>query len=209
MLPFDVKLGTTAFELFTEIIPRAHRQLVPKLGDRDEIMIAISVEGDATCSALQCSVRGAEISVTATTGRDDSEAHLYLQLHDDSLRAFLDDWGTDKKYLPKFSPKGASIFTDPRVLRRLAHVTGSIELALPNFPSGRASLRAGAFGGKEARVKWDRDADVTVESSMDLFDLLLAGKIRPEEALSDSRVAITGKKMVALQFAFALAPFMS
>jgi hypothetical protein len=209
VLPFDVKLGTTAFELFTEIIPRAHRQLVPKLGERDEISIAISVEGDATCAALQCSVRGAEISVTPTTGRDDPEAHLYLLLHDDSLRAFLEDWGTDKKYLPKFSPKGASIFTDPRVLKRLVQVTGSIELALPNFPSGRASLRAGAFGGKRARVKWDRDADVTVESSMDLFDLLLAGQMRPEEALSDRRVTVAGKKMVALQFAFALAPFMS
>jgi hypothetical protein len=209
VLPFDVKLGTTPFELFTEIIPRAHRQLVPKHGDRDEITIAISVKGDASCAALQCSVRGADISVTPTTGKDDPETHLYLLLQDDSLRAFLEDWGTDKKYLPKFSPKGASIFTDPRVLRRLAHVTGSIELALPNFPSGRASLRAGAFGGRQARVKWDRDADVTVESSMDLFAVLLAGEIRPEEALSDSRVTVTGKKMVALQFAFALAPFMS
>ncbi len=209
MLPFDVKLGTTAFELFTEIIPRAHRQLVPKLGDRDEITVAISVEGDSACEAIHCSIRGAEIAVTPTTGRDGSEAQLYLLLKHDSLRAFLEDWGTDKKYLPKFSPKGASIFTDPRVLKRLAQVTGSIELALPNFPTGRASLRAGAFGGKKSRVRWDRDADVTVESSMDLFDLLLAGQMRPEEALSDSRVSVTGKKMVALQFAFALAPFMS
>jgi hypothetical protein len=111
--------------------------------------------------------------------------------------------------LPKFSPKGASIFTDPRVLKRLAHVTGSIELALPNFPGGRASLRAGAFGGKPARVKVDREPDVTVESSMEAFDELLAGKLRPEEALSDSRVKVTGRKMVALQFAFALAPFLS
>ena len=218
MLPFDVKLGTTAFELFTEIIPRAHRQLVPKHGDREEIVIHVSVEGDPSCSALRCEVRGADIVVTPTTGstgtesrggRDEPEAHIYLLLHDDSLRAFLEDWGTDKKYLPKFSPKGASIFTDPRVLRRLAHVTGSIELALPTFPSGRASLRAGAFGGRLARVKLDRDPDVTVESSMDLFDLLLTGDMRPEEALSDSRVTVTGKKMVALQFAFALAPFMS
>ncbi len=209
MLPFDVKLGTTAFELFTEVIPRAHRQLVPKHGDREELVVHISVEGDPSCNALRCVVRGADISVTPTTGKDEPQAHLYLLLHDDSVRAFLDDWGTDKKYLPKFSPKGASIFTDPRVLRRLAHVTGSIELALPNFPSGRASLRAGAFGGREARVKLTREADVTVESSNDLFDLLLAGEMRPEEALSDSRVTVTGRKMVALQFAFALAPFLS
>jgi hypothetical protein len=209
VLPFDVKLGTTPFELFTEIIPRAHRQLVPKLGDRDELIIAVSVDGDPETNALRCVIRGAEISVSAAADNSDSDAHLYLLLRIDSLQAFLNDWGTDKKYLPKFSPKGASIFTDPRVLRRLAHVTGSIELALPNFPSGRASLRAGAFGGRQARVKWDRDADVTVESSLDLFDLLLAGEIRPEEALSDSRVTVTGKKMVALQFAFALAPFMS
>ncbi|MEO7113765.1 MAG: SCP2 sterol-binding domain-containing protein [Polyangiaceae bacterium] len=209
MLPFDVKLGTTAFELFTEIIPRAHRQLVPKHGDREALVIHVSVEGDASCSALHCEVRGADIVVTPSSGKGDPEAHLYLLMHDDSLRAFLEDWGTDKKYLPKFSPKGASIFTDPRVLRRLAHVTGSIELALPNFPGGRASLRAGAFGGRLARVKLDRDPDVTVESSMDLFDLMLTGAMRPEEALSDSRVTVTGKKMVALQFAFALAPFMS
>jgi SCP-2 sterol transfer family len=209
VLPFDVKLGTTPLELFTEIIPRAHRQLVPKLGDRDELIIAVSVDGDAATSALRCVIRGAEISVTSAADNSDSDAHLYLLLRIDSLQAFLDDWGTDKKYLPKFSPKGASIFTDPRVLKRLAHVTGSIELALPNFPGGRASLRAGAFGGKTARVKLDRDPDVVVESSMEAFDELLTGKLRPEEALSDSRVKVTGRKMVALQFAFALAPFLS
>ncbi len=209
MLPFDVKLGTRPLELFTEILPRAHRQLVPKLGDRDELIVAILVDGDPDTKALRCVIRGADISVTASEDRSSVEAHLYLALKADSLQAFLDDWGTEKKYLPKFSPKGASIFTDPRVLRRLAHVTGSIELALPNFPGGRASLRAGAFGGKPARVKLDREPDVVVESSMEAFDELLTGKLRPEEALSDSRVNVTGRKMVALQFAFALAPFLS
>jgi SCP-2 sterol transfer family len=209
VLPFDVKLGTTPLELFTEIIPRAHRQLVPKHGDREELVVAVSVDGDSATSALRCVVRGADITVSAASASTDPESHIYLQLHADSLQAFLNDWATDKKYLPKFSPKGASIFTDPRVLRRLAQVTGSIELALPDFPGGRASLRAGAFGGRTARAKVDRDPDVVVESSNEVFDQLLAGTLRPEEALSDARVTVTGRKMVALQFAFALAPFMS
>ncbi|MEO8878455.1 MAG: hypothetical protein ABI461_22895 [Polyangiaceae bacterium] len=205
MLPFDVKLGTTPFELFTEVIPRAHRALVPKHGDREELVVSVAVEGDPSCSALACVIRGAEISVTPS----ETDAHLYLQLRADSLQEFLNDWGTDKKYLPKFSPKGASIFTDPRVLRRLAQVTGSIELALPDFPPGRASLIAGAFGGRKSKPKPDRKPDVVVEASNELFDKLLAGSITPDAALADALVTVTGKKMVALQFAFALAPFVS
>lgn len=206
MLPFDVKLGTTGYELFTEVIPRAHRQLVTQHGDREELVVSVAVEGDPSCSALSCVIRGSEITVTPGA---DADAHLYLQLHTGSLQAFLNDWATDKKYLPKFSPKGASIFTDPRVLRRLAQVTGSIELALPSFPSGRASLVAGAFGGRKSKPKAGRGPDVVVEATNELFARLLAGEISPDAALADALVTVTGKKMVALQFAFALAPFVS
>ncbi len=205
MLPFDVKLGTTPLELFTEVIPKAHRQLVPKHENKDELVVAVRVEGDPDCDSLRASIRGSEITVSSSSG----PAHVAIWLEKNSLNAFLEDWATLRRYVPKFSPTGASILTDPRVLRRIVHVTGTIETALPDFPGGPARLRATAFGGRAAKVDFERDADVVVEASNDVFDKMLAGSLLPEEALAESLVAVKGKRMVALQFAFALAPFMA
>ena len=205
MLPFDVKLGTTPLELFTEVIPKSHRQLVPRLSDKDELVVAVRVEGDPECDFLRASIRGHEIAVSPSSG----SAHVAIWLEKNSLNAFLEDWATHRRYVPKFSPTGASILTDPRVLRRIAHVTGTIETTLPGFPSGPARLRATAFGGRMAKVDFERDPDVTVEASNEVFDKMLAGSLLPEEALAESLVVVKGKRMVALQFAFALAPFMA
>ena len=46
MLPFDVKLGTTGLELFTDVIPKAHRQLVPRHPDKEELVIAVAPAPD-------------------------------------------------------------------------------------------------------------------------------------------------------------------
>lgn len=206
MLPFDVKLGTTPLELFEDVIPKAHRQLVPKQGDKAELVVAVTVHGDDEVSSLRATIRGADIDVATDS---DEKAHVSLVLEKASLVAFLEDWATTRRYVPKFSPKGAAILTDPRVLGRIAHVTGSIELALPDFPGGRARLQATAYGGKATRVDPDREPDVVVEASNDVFDKMLAGTVLPEEALAQSLVTVKGKRMVALQFAFALAPFLA
>ncbi|HEX7665934.1 MAG TPA: SCP2 sterol-binding domain-containing protein [Polyangiaceae bacterium] len=205
MLPFDVKLGTTPLELFTDVIPNAHRNLVPKLGDKDELVIAVRVDGDRECDSLRAVIRGNDITVSEGSG----PANVTLLLEKNSLNAFLEDWATTRKWVPKFSPKGAALLTDPRVLKRIAQVTGSIEMGLPDFPGGPAKLKAAASGGKPGKVDFERDPDVKIEATNDLFEKMLAGAVLPEEALSQSLVKVEGKKMVALQFAFALAPFLA
>ncbi len=205
MLPFDVKLGTSPLELFTDVIPNAHKSLVPKLGDKDELVVAVRVDGDRACDSLRVVIRGNDITV----GEGSGPANVSLLLEKASLNAFLEDWATTRKWVPKFSPKGAALLTDPRVLKRIAQVTGSIEMSLPDFPGGPARVRAAATGGKPGKVDFERPADVKIEATNELFEKILAGTVLPEEALAQSLVKIEGKRMVALQFAFALAPFIT
>ena len=70
---------------------------------------------------------------------------------------------------------------------------------------GRAAILLGAGGGKKIRVS--DEADVTIEASVATFERMLAGTLAPDEAISGSHVELIGKKLVAMQFAFALAPF--
>ena len=59
--------------------------------------------------------------------------------------------------------------------------------------------------GAPAR-KIDPDPDVTIEVSLATVERILDGKLGPEEALADGDVRVTGKRLVAGQLAFALAP---
>ena len=131
---------------------------------------------------------------------------LSLRIAAATAQRFLDDWSGPKRWLPKFTPGGGvAILTDPRLLRRLAMVTGRIELAISNFEGGRVSMTLAAG----ARAVHDDSAtpDVVVEMKMDAFERLLDASLAPDEAIGDSHVTVRGKKLVAMQFALALVPF--
>ena len=207
MFPFEIPPGTTAESFFLSVVPEAHRRLVPDGGDKagaapervEEYVLVAEIQGG---EAFTYAVRGREVNVT----RGSAPALLWVSVAKHTLERFLLDWTTEKRFIPKFKPRGdVALFTDPRVLKRLSMVTGRVELALPEFEGGRAAILLGAGGGKKIRVS--DEADVTIEASVATFERMLAGTLAPDEAISGSHVELIGKKLVAMQFAFALAPF--
>ena len=168
-------------------------------GRVEEYVLVAEIQGG---DAFTYVVRGHEVNVT----RGSEPALMWVSVAKHTLERFLLDWTTEKRFIPKFKPRGdVTLFTDPRVLKRLTMVTGRVELALPEFEGGRAAIRLGAGGGKKIQVS--DEADVTIEASVSTFERMLAGTLAPDEAISGAHVEILGKKLIAMQFAFALAPF--
>ncbi|MGC4079458.1 MAG: SCP2 sterol-binding domain-containing protein [Rubrivivax sp.] len=97
--------------------------------------------------------------------------------------------------------------SDPRILKRVKMVTGTIELAMRDFDDGTGARRASLVVSVGAPAKKvEPDPDVVVETSMTTYMRLLGAQMGPEDALSDGDVKVTGKRLVAMQFAFAVAP---
>jgi hypothetical protein len=150
-------------------------------------------------------VRGAELEV-----REGAHAkpHLWIALARSSVEIVLADWLGPRRFVPKFTPPkgGVVLMTDPRVLRRLAMVSGRVELAIPDFEGKRVAMTVGA--GEAAKREIDtEDPDAVIEAELAAVEELLAGRLRPEDALADKHVKLRGKPFVAMQFALALAPF--
>ncbi len=205
MLPFEIPAGTTPKDLFVRVLPDAHRRLVPQ-GSRETFTLGVRVTG-STPLAFTYTLQGGEVTVH----EEARPAQLLVATEHATLARFLEDWTGPRRFVPSFTPNSAggaplTLLTDPRVLKRLVLVSGRIELALPDLDGSRAALVAGAAGGKAIEHR-DDDADVVVESEVPVFERLLSGKLGPDEALSGGHVTVRGKKLVAMQFAFALAPF--
>lgn len=208
MFPFEIPPGTTAESFFLSVVPEAHRRRVPARGGSgggatnervEEYVLVAEIQGG---DSFTYAVRGHEVNVT----RGSEPALVWVSVAKQTLERFLHDWATEKRFVPKFQPRGdVALFTDPRVLKRLTMVTGRVELALPEFEGGRAAILVGAGGGKKIRIS--HEADVTIEASVSTFERMLAGTLAPDEAIAGTHVEILGKKLIAMQFAFALAPF--
>jgi putative sterol carrier protein len=85
-------------------------------------------------------------------------------------------------------------------------VDGKIELALREFNGSRVGMTF-ALGAAAKKGIDPEDAGVVVEVSLSVFERMLAGKLSPDAALADGDVHVRGKRLVAMQLAFALAPF--
>ncbi|WP_394847990.1 SCP2 sterol-binding domain-containing protein [Pendulispora brunnea] len=209
MLPQNLPAGTTVESFFEDILPEAHRQLVPADASAGEYIVSIRMEGPGTGTTRYAyTIRGREISIAR--GADSpaqSAAHLWIAGEHAALTFFLEDWSGPRRFAPSFEPaQGVKLITDPRVLKRLAQATGKIELGLIDFEGGAGNLVLSAAGAKKHAFK-DTDSDAVIETRVEVFEKLLAGKLGPDEAIADSHVTVRGKKLVAMQFAFALAPF--
>jgi putative sterol carrier protein len=209
MLPFEIPTGTTARSLFETVLPNAHKQLVPLDAGTSELTLAVRVGDDDTLAEGGSSLgytfvfRGSEVTIEES----ERPASLWIAVHKRTLDRFLGDWMGPRRFAPKFTPRGgALLLTDPRIMKRLVMVTGRIELALPDFEGERASFFVGAGGGKKVSIEPDAP-DVVLEATVPTFERLLAGTLPPDEAIGGNHVTIRGKKLVAMQFAFALAPF--
>lgn len=202
MLPFEIPAGTTLETLLTEVLPAAHARMVPDTAGREPFACAVELEPrDAwlvTLDGKKMTARaGSERSVDAriTSRREWAEA-------------FLADWTGAGKLVPKGAfPEGAILISDPRALKRLRMVTGVVELALRDFDADgeaprRVSMRV-AVGAPAKKV--DPEPDVVIETGSATYLRVLAGELGPEDALADGDVTVTGKRLVAMQFALALA----
>ena len=201
MLPFVIPPGTTPRGLITELLPKDHARLVPAHAGRARVFVHID---DARYTL---DVDGAHLRSHVGERLEETDRFdLSLTVDEATVQRFLDDWSGPKRWLPTFTPGGGvAILTDPRLLRRLAMVTGRIELAISDFEGERVSLTLAAG----ARAVHDDAAapDAVVEMKMDAFERLLDASLAPDEAIGDSHVTVRGKKLVAMQFALALVPF--
>jgi len=201
VIPFTIPPGTSPHVLITELLPRDHARPVPASAGRARVFVHID---DARYTL---DVDGARVKAhIGDHNADGDRFDLSLRANEATVQKFLDDWSGPKRWLPKFEPRGGiAILTDPRLLRRLAMVTGRIELAIADFEGERVSLTLAA--GARAVHDEAAEPDVVVEMTMDAFERLLDASLAPDEAIADRHVTVRGKKLVAMQFALALVPF--
>jgi len=201
MLPFHAPPGTSVRDYILRLVPDAHRNLVPKGDGTKRWDISVTVPGE---TSARYRIDGGELWVD----EERSDAHVALILEKDHVERFLADWAGPKRWVPKFEPRGAALVTDPRVLSRVALVNGSLEAIVPDLDGSPVKVVVAAFGGKLGAFEPGIDEpDAKIEVTNRTFEAMLAGTLAPDEALSSGEVAVRGRKLVAMQLAFALAPF--
>jgi hypothetical protein len=196
MIPRTLPAGTTLRSFFEELLPRDHAANVPH--DAGNATVSVRLVGGPSYAFA---VTGNQLAVRETERVED--APLLLSFEASTAQLFLDDWLGPQKLAPSFEPRGLTAVTDPRLIRRFAAIKGVISLTLDDFDGQSATLLVAA--GPDASLYDDPDA--TVRIRLPAFLELLAGRLGPDEAILDGHVTLTGKKLVAMQFALALAPY--
>jgi putative sterol carrier protein len=202
MLPFEIPAGTTLAKLVEEVVPAAHARLVPASAGREKFTCAFELEGEkkwvVDLEGQSMKVRADEVSAP--------DARIRAKAID--AQAFLDDWTGPQKLVPKQRGRtDVVLMSDPRLLKRIKMVTGAVELAIRDFSDGGSPRRVSiAIAVGAPAKKEDPKPDVVIETSMKTYLRLLAGGMGPEDALADGDVSVQGKRLVAMQFAFAVAP---
>jgi hypothetical protein len=200
MLLLDVPADTTLDSLFADVLPRAHREMVPDGGDGALFSVVYRVRGWKT---LTLDVRGKRLDVRdAAADRPD----FWVCVDKRVVETFLEDWKTDKRLLPQRFPEGAVSISDPRVLRRLALISAKAELALTDVGGERLAMTTACGAAAKGPIDPD-DPEVVLESDAATFVQLVEGRLRPEDAIVDGGVRVRGKRMLAMQLALAFAPF--
>jgi putative sterol carrier protein len=201
----EIPENTTLKSLVESLIPAMHAQLVPAGAPPHETFtVVVRVERGGSWTAT---IRGPEMRIVE--GESESPT-LWLFTTDRTVDRFLEDAKGPQRFLPKFEPvpgpSGASVLSDPRVVRRVAMADGRIELALREEDGERLAI---VFGfGKAARKRIEpEDAEVVIETGTGTLECVLAGSLAPSDALVDGNVKVRGNRFLALQLALALAPF--
>ncbi len=201
MFPIVIPPGTTVESLFTKFAVELHKKYVTESA-KDEQVAAVRIEGGPSYTYR---VRGRDLFVEEG---EPKSAALWMVMKIETVERFLADWTGPKKYFPRFAPPPGALvmLSDPRVMKRLAMVSGRVELALVDFEGERISIVVGC--GDAAKKGIDTyEPDVVIEAKTKTFDKLLAGQLAPEDALADGDVVQRGKKLVAMQLVLALAAF--
>jgi hypothetical protein len=198
MLPFEIPQGTTLASLVTEVLPAAHRKLAKGKG---RFRAVVRFEGGASYTA---DIDGGDVTIREG---EEAGAHAWIVTRSSTAELFLADWMGARRFVPRLGDGMPFVLlSDPDVLKRLVLVEGKIELALSDFEGGRVGMTV-ALGSAAKKAIDPEDPHVTVDASVAVFERLLAGTLSPEAALADGDVGVRGKRLVAMQLAFALAPF--
>jgi putative sterol carrier protein len=196
MIPRTLPAGTTLRSLVLELLPEDHAANVSK--DAGTAKVCLQLRGGPCFTLL---AEGDRLTATETSRVE--PASLLVAVDETTAQLFLDDWMGAQKLAPTFEPRGLAAVTDARFLRRVAAVKGVISLTLDDFEGQRATVLVAS--GPDASLYDDVDASLTIK--LPAFLSLLAGKLGPDEAILDGHVMLSGKKLVAMQFALALAPY--
>ena len=198
MLPFEIPEGTTLESLVMEVLPEAHRKLAKGKG---RFRAVVRFEGGPSYTV---DIDGRDAVVRAG---EEGGAHAWIVTQARTAELFLEDWMGARRFVPKLGDGMPFVLlSDPDVLKRIVMVEGKIELALRDFEGGRVGMTV-ALGSAAKKAIDPEDAHVSVDASVAVFERLLAGTLSPEAALADGEVGVRGKRLVAMQLAFALAPF--
>jgi len=200
MFPFEIPEDATLRSLVTKTFPETHARLVPASAGGAAYTIVLVLEGEASFTAT---VKGGEVVIREEEAR---ERNLWVSAKASTAERFIEDWKTERRFVPKFAPAGDVILmSDPRILSRLLIASGKIEVALVDLDGERVSMTV-AFGAAAKKTIDPDGADVTIEATVAVFEEILAGKLAPEDAIAEGRVTVKGKKLLAMQAALALAP---
>jgi hypothetical protein len=217
---FHVPKATTPKGLILDLLPRWHALCVP-VEVAGLFRLRVELVGE---SAYDLAVDGPRLnarelgpckalgdSLVRFESNPQPSASVHLQAQD--VAFFLADWANEGLYRPRFTPQQtATVPTDPRILKRLLLIAGSFRLALRGVAteSGVRDTEVIAVLGEAAKARLTADlrADITLSTSAAFYRRLLSGAFGPEEAFSHPDVQISGKRMLGLQAAFALAPWL-
>jgi hypothetical protein len=203
MFPLDIPPGTTIESLVTDAIPALHARLVGGGGPNEEFAVALRIDG---CGSWTVRIRGRAMAVDPGEERRPT---LWMYTTEAMAQRFLQDTQGPRRPVPRIAPVapgGVLTLSDPRVIRRVAMASGRIELAVLEQDGGRLSVVFG-FGAAARRPIDPEDPDTVVETPIATLQRILNGERGPEEALSNGDVSVRGSRLLAMQLAFAIAPF--
>jgi hypothetical protein len=215
---FAVPIGTTPQDLCTQLLPAWHEARVPARESGDFVLAVDWRQGQREVSTFELRVQGARLtaSVAPRPFALVAGARVRVQLDLDAAAFFLADWAGAGSYRPRFEPAasaaGVITPTDPRLLKRLTLMQGTFCFALDGVPlpngAGRVEARIALGPKAERALEPDARFDVTIETRDAFYRRLLEGGIAPEDALDHPEVKLKGSRMIAMQGAFALAPWL-
>jgi SCP-2 sterol transfer family len=196
MIPRTLPPGTTLRSFIEELLPADHAaNIAPHAGTAT---VGLELKGGPS---YMLEVAGNQLRVRETARLE--KAPLLLGMGHDTAQLFLDDWMGAQKLAPTFEPRGLLAITDPSLIRRMAAIRGTLRLTLSGFVGQDATLLVAS--GPDPSLYDDPDATVAI--AMPAFERLLSGKLGPDQAIADGHVVVTGKKLVAMQYAVALVPY--
>lgn len=197
MKPIELPAGTTVTSFIEELLAKEHAARVSDDGP-ETFVVHARIDG---LDSYTITVRGRALSVERG---EQGKAQLWIATDASCATRALDDALGDARLLPDVrDPGSVPAITDPRLLRRLVMVSGTVRAELTGFGDAPLWVAFGA-GAKASRIDPER-TDAEVSLPMSVLEQLMSLSKRPDEALKDVSVKTKGNPFVPMQLALALA----